>query len=90
MEISVHHPTDRPNFCSVRIGGLVIWFSYETPIAFSAPGERGWVVRENDWGPTTGKHLNYVQSPDYAPRVSGEEFEARLGAVIKAMGLASV
>ena len=36
-----------------------VYFSYKTPVAFETI-ETGLVVRENDWGPTTGKHLNWI------------------------------
>ena len=82
MNVSIDHPTDRPNFSRVRINDIVIWFSYQTPIAFHHPST-GEVVRENDWGPTTGKHLNYIEAR-HDRRVSGEEFQRRFDAVMNA------
>jgi len=70
------HPTDKANFSCLEIGHLTIWFSYETPIALFEGG-RGMSVRKNDWGPTTGKHINAIQS-DKTGRVAGFEFEKRL------------
>jgi hypothetical protein len=35
------------------------YFSYKTLVAVRAPGH-GLIVRENVWGPTTGKHLNWI------------------------------
>ena len=77
---------------------LAIGFSYSTPVAFWRPGglvlddmdeheplkrvEGGWVVRENDWGSTTGKHLNYFDEGDKSERVSSAHFEARLATAI--------
>jgi hypothetical protein len=55
--------------------GLLVWFSYRTPVAFALHGEK--VVRRNEWGPTTGKHLNAIE-PDKRRRVSSEAFEAAL------------
>lgn len=52
--------------------GRDFYFSYKTLVAFRAPGF-GLVCRENEWGPTTGKHLNSIE-PDKKARVSGEEF----------------
>lgn len=56
-----------------------IWFSYKTPVAF-AKGD--WdifrLVRHNDWGATTGKHLNWIDGGDKAARVSSVDFEAAL------------
>jgi len=65
----------RPNFTEVQLTDLVIWFSYETPIAFR--DRNGYVVSENIWGPTTGKHLNHIE-PDKSKRVSRRDFEKRL------------
>lgn len=54
-----------------------VWFSYKTPVAFHDGSTL--VCRENDWGPTTGKHLDWIE-PDKSRRVSGEEFEKRFAA----------
>ena len=53
---------------------LTVWFSYKTPVAFYSHAT-GKVVRENDWGPTTGKHLNWIDGGDKKSRVSSEKFE---------------
>ena len=55
------------NFHEVIIGKTVIYFSYETPIAFRHPFT-GLVVSENDWSVTTGKHLNSI-NPEKTSRV---------------------
>ena len=34
------------------------WFSYNTLVAFRIKGE--FHIRQNVWGPTTGKHLNWI------------------------------
>ena len=49
------------------------WFSYKTLVAFKKLG--GPIVcRRNEWGPTTGKHLNAIESnKDF--RVDAESFE---------------
>lgn len=57
--MNIQHPTNRPNFSCVSIYGLTLWFSYETCIAFSVDGDA--YCTENVWGPTTGKHINYVK-----------------------------
>ncbi len=51
------------------------YFSYQTLVAFNHP-TKGLVVHQNDWGPTTGKHLNWIHS-DKSRRVNAKEF-ARL------------
>lgn len=81
MQVSISHPTDRPNFSRVDVGSLTLWFSYRTVIAY----QDGWettVVRENDWSNTTGRHLNYVDDGDKASRLPGDVFEARLATVL--------
>jgi hypothetical protein len=58
----------------VTIEDVTVWFSYRTPVAFMAPGW-GRVVRENEWGPTTGRHLNYIDDGYKALRVDGQSFQ---------------
>ena len=58
-----------------------VYFSYKTPIAFRT-FKTGLVIRENDWGPTTGKHLNAIDS-DKSRRIPGEQFERRLAEAFK-------
>lgn len=57
----------------VQVGKLKLWFSYETCVAFQVDGHAR-IVRENDWGTTTGKLLNELES-DKKARVQGERFE---------------
>lgn len=59
----------------VTIGSLTVYFSYKTPVAYRSAGQ--FVCRENDWGPTTGKHLNWIQ-PDKKRRIPGSQFEEQL------------
>lgn len=50
------------------------WFSYHTLVAFkSVAGSR--VVHVNDWGTTTGKHLNAIDGGDKVSRVDAETFK---------------
>ena len=51
------------------------WFSYRTLIAFQKKGCKQ-VVRENDWGPTTGKHLNAIDHGPKSERLPAAAFEA--------------
>lgn len=67
------------------IGIMTVWFSYTTPVAFQSSGKL--VVRQNDWGPTTGKHLNWIDSGDSQSkkeRVAGSEFERLLSETVSA------
>ena len=85
MNISIAHPTDRPNFTEVRLGELTLYFSYRTVVGFHTYQD-GNVVRENDWGPTTGKHLKYIDNGRKSERISGELFEQRLEAACLRLG----
>lgn len=64
------------NAIKVRLGFMKIWFSYDTPVAFShALYKQGITfIRENDWSTTTGKHINSINK-DKSRRISGEEFD---------------
>ena len=81
MNISIDHPTDKPNFSIVQLDDSSVAFSYNTPIGF-ATALGGWTTRENDWGPTTGKHLNWLDDDQgvTADRLDSDEFENQLAA----------
>ena len=67
------------------IGVLTVYFSYQTPVAFCV-SPLGLLVRENEWGSTTGKHLNTIDGGGKEAkkrRVPGPEFEEKLIAQIK-------
>ena len=55
-------------------GSVTVWYSYSTPVAFRVDGHNR-VVRQNDWGPTTGKHLKWIDGGDKRSRVNSETFE---------------
>jgi hypothetical protein len=73
------------NARSLEIGNLTLYFSYETLIAFDHP-ETGLTIRENDWGPTTGKHLNAIND-NQRERIPGDVFENRWQEVATALGM---
>ena len=68
----------------VTIGKLTIWFSYKTPVAYQLSGELR-RVRENEWGPTTGKLINRLGPKE--SRLTGAEFERELQGVLTRHGL---
>ena len=85
--MSVRIETDS-NFASVHFDKLTIHISYKTVIGFE--NSSGRIVRENAWGPTTGKHMNAIDGGSAlakAARIPGPEFEKRLAAVLKAHDL---
>jgi hypothetical protein len=76
-----------PNMTLVDIGTLSLYFSYKTVIAFSSPN--GLRIRTNVWGPTTGKHLNYL-SADKTRRIEGSAFEKELAETLCTLGLTRI
>ncbi len=66
----------------VQIGGLKIYYSYNTPIAFW--GSHGLRIRYNSWGPTTGKHIKSISEWScQRDRVDGRVFDQELEAEYK-------
>jgi hypothetical protein len=66
---------------AVQIGDLTLYFSYRTVIAFEDANTGRTIIR-NYWGPTTGKHLNWID-PDPKIRLSSEEFNKRLNETLE-------
>lgn len=73
---TVEHPTGRPNFTIVRTNRARYAYSYETLIGFAGYGEilGKWKLRQNEWGPTTGKHLNLLKDPGHYQTLNGHDF----------------
>lgn len=62
MDSTPRLTTIRPNCTEVEANGMTYLFSYSTCVGFYGP--RGRIMRQNDWGPTTGKHLNHWDGGD--------------------------
>ena len=71
----------------VDVGPLRLWFSYSTCVAFHLDGQLR-RVRENSWGPTTGKHINAIDGGNKRDRLDGETFQRELDAALASVGLA--
>lgn len=75
-----HYVNDAYGTHTIRIvsGELSFWYSYRTLVAFKSP-TTGLVVRKNEWGPTTGKHLKWIDGGDFDHhRVDLTEFNRKL------------
>lgn len=68
------------NFNRVTVGNITLYFSYETVVAFRTP-QTGFVVSENVWSRTTGKHLNWISGK--SDRIPHAEFERKLEIVLE-------
>lgn len=75
-----------PNATSVTVGGITFYFSYETCVAYHDIDE-GWVISENIWSTTTGRHLN-LMTPKTAKRVPHEDFKAALESITTRVSVA--
>ena len=60
---------------AIQIGGLTLYFSYSTIIAFR--DEQDDAIIKNYWGATTGGHLNSINE-DKSKRIDDIEFNKRL------------
>jgi len=76
------------NAVMVDIGPVRLYFSYETIVAFHEDGHTQ-KVSQNYWSQTTGKHLNWIDDGDKKNRLTRDEFEAELSAMLKRNGLES-
>lgn len=76
-------PTLKPNFHKLSTYGVTIYFSYETPIAIVInDDDRELLLSKNEWGPTTGRHINYLKAeyPNHT-QVSHEEITSQIDGV---------
>ncbi len=88
---TANHPTNRPNYVEITHHtdrhAITIAYSYATPIGFQASAYANGrsFVRVNDWGPTTGRHLNEWH-PNHSKhhRIPGDEFLRHLSDAMQA------
>lgn len=64
------------------LGDIVIWFSYETPVAYRVPGIAGVIVSDKGWSQTTRRHIGSINGRR-AP-IAHEDFERGLNAIMHA------
>jgi len=64
------------NTIAIMLNDLTIYFSYNTIVAFDFNGEL--FVVKNEWDPTTGKHLNWIDGGDKSSRLSSTDFNKLL------------
>jgi hypothetical protein len=60
--------TPQTNLTRITLGDVSVWFSYTTPVAVLIEGER--IVARNEWGTTTGRHLNEVDGGSKAAKAN--------------------
>ena len=70
---------------AIELNQQRFYFSYDTLVAFKGYDKKGnyyFCVRQNEWGSTTGKHLNAI-NPNKQERLTSEEFEKQLKLFLK-------
>ena len=85
MTVRIRYPTRNTKQVDVKIGDLTLSFSYETVVAFISP-HSGFIITENKWGKTTGRHLNEIH-PDKSKRIPYTEFKEKLQETLRHYGL---
>lgn len=85
MTVKLTYPSRNTKQIDVQVGSLTLHFSYETVVAFSS-SHSGFVISENVWSTTTGRHLNEIH-PDKSLRMSNDAFEQKLQETLKHYGL---
>ena len=75
------YKTNNGNAITISIKDLKLYFSYDTIVAFYIKGEL--TVRKNEWGSTTGKHLNWIDGGTKESRIDGVEFLVKLSKAIE-------
>lgn len=69
------------------LGNIVIWFSYETPVAYSVPGIAGVVTSDKGWTQTTRRHIGSI--PGRRAPIAHEDFERGLEGIMHAANVPS-
>ena len=63
----------------VELANITLFYSYDTIVAYT-DGKDGLTVSTNQWGVTTGKHLNWIDGGDKKNRKTADQFTAMLTA----------
>lgn len=74
--MKLYNPTRRNTQCRwLEVESVSVLFSYDTPVALRAPGMS--YRRNDDWGPTTRKHMKEAGVADFE-RLDAREFNEAL------------
>lgn len=66
----------------VKLANITLYYSYDTIVAYR-DNKDGLIVSVNQWGTTTGKHLNWIDGGDKKSRKSAEDFKVMLESACK-------
>ena len=79
------YPRTTKNFYYHDVGGLRVWFSYQTVIAIDHTPQ-GLMICRNVWSPTTARHLWWINS-NHNMRMDYDDFQDEAGALLKGSNL---
>lgn len=71
--------------CFTDTNGNDFYYSYQTLVAFRC--REGLFVRQNVWGSTTGKHLNWIDGGEKKERLTEEAFNEAFKKYIEREGV---
>ncbi len=74
--------TQNDKLTRLYLHDVVIWFSYETPVAYSIPGIAGVVTSDKGWTQTTRRHIATI--PGRREPIAHDAFERGLLAIMHA------
>ena len=74
---------------SARIGSLKFYYSYNTLVAFEDLSNGIFLISKNQWGKTTGKHLNWIND-DKSIRIPYKEFLDKVNNILNNYKLINV
>lgn len=60
------------NTTEITVNGVTLYFSYETLIGFRKGNFL--CIRKNEWGNTTGKHMNAIPGSGSVDKMDEEQF----------------
>lgn len=83
IRIEYYMPSETPEAIRLHVCGIIFWFSYDIIVAYHA-SETGFVVCENVWSRTTGKHIAYL-CQDRVERTDHKTFTEGLVALERRM-----
>ena len=82
---SFYNQNSAKNAPLLTINGVRFYFSYETVVAVAFEGNTH--VIENHWGPTTGKHLNWIDGGNKKDRLNSNLFNINLEIAMEFAGI---
>ena len=85
MTVRINYPSRNTKQIDVQVGSLTLNFSYNTVVAFTSSFS-GFVITENVWSTTTGRHLNEIH-PDKSLRIPNDVFKRKLQETLEHYGL---